>query len=78
MRDAGAAVVEGRARWGGIDSTAHTTASACVHAGKSTLAQQLASRLNLPNVLQTDLLYEVRVGHASTAWRVTPRAVVGP
>ena len=29
-------------------------------AGKSSLAQQLASRLNLPNVLQTDVLYEVR------------------
>lgn len=29
------------------------------HAGKSSLAQQLASRLNLPNVLQTDVLYEV-------------------
>ena len=29
-------------------------------AGKSTLAQQLASRLNLPNVLQTDVLCEVR------------------
>lgn len=28
--------------------------------GKSTFAQQLASRLNLPNVLQTDILYEVR------------------
>ncbi len=35
-------------------------------AGKSTFAQQLASRLNLPNVLQTDILYEVRgfPGHA--------------
>lgn len=31
-----------------------------VLAGKSTLAQQLASRLNLPNVLQTDIIYEVR------------------
>lgn len=29
------------------------------HAGKSTLAQQLASRLNMPNVLQTDAIYEV-------------------
>mgnify|MGYP001810406267 CR=1 FL=1 len=28
-------------------------------AGKSSLAQQLASRLNMPNVLQTDVLYEV-------------------
>ena len=28
-------------------------------AGKSSLAQQLASRLNMPNVLQTDALYEV-------------------
>jgi cytidylate kinase len=27
--------------------------------GKSTLAQQLASRLNMPNVLQTDAIYEV-------------------
>ncbi|KAK9831529.1 hypothetical protein WJX81_006265 [Elliptochloris bilobata] len=27
--------------------------------GKSTLAQQLASRLNLPNVLQTDIIYEL-------------------
>ncbi|PRW57326.1 P-loop containing nucleoside triphosphate hydrolases superfamily isoform 1 [Chlorella sorokiniana] len=31
--------------------------SACT--GKSTLAQQLASRLNMPNVLQTDVLYEL-------------------
>ncbi|KAL4437565.1 hypothetical protein ABPG77_003546 [Micractinium sp. CCAP 211/92] len=31
--------------------------SACT--GKSSLAQQLASRLNLPNVLQTDVLYEL-------------------
>ena len=30
-----------------------------MHTGKSTLAQQLASRLNLPNVLQTDIVYEV-------------------
>ena len=28
-------------------------------AGKSTIAQALASRLNLPNVLQTDVVYEV-------------------
>jgi cytidylate kinase len=27
-------------------------------AGKSTLAQQLAARLNLPNVLQTDIIYQ--------------------
>lgn len=27
--------------------------------GKSTLAQQLATRLNLPNVLQTDLIYQL-------------------
>ncbi len=33
-------------------------------AGKSTLAQQLASRLNLPNVLQTDIIYEVRARSA--------------
>ncbi|PSC71060.1 P-loop containing nucleoside triphosphate hydrolases superfamily isoform 1 isoform B [Micractinium conductrix] len=31
--------------------------SACT--GKSSLAQQLASRLNMPNVLQTDVLYEL-------------------
>lgn len=36
---------------------AHTLAA--LPAGKSSLAQQLASRLNLPNVLQTDVLYEV-------------------
>lgn len=30
--------------------------------GKSTLAQQLASRLNLPNVLQTDMLYQLLQG----------------
>jgi 2-phosphoglycerate kinase len=28
--------------------------------GKSTLAQQLASRINIPNVMQTDVIYEVR------------------
>ena len=28
--------------------------------GKSTIAQQLASRLNMPNVLQTDVVCEVR------------------
>jgi 2-phosphoglycerate kinase len=28
-------------------------------AGKSTLAQQLASRINIPNVMQTDVIYEV-------------------
>ena len=28
-------------------------------AGKSSLAQQLASRFNMPNVLQTDMFYEV-------------------
>lgn len=31
--------------------------SACT--GKSTLAQQLAARLNLPNVLQTDIIYQL-------------------
>ncbi|EFN54896.1 hypothetical protein CHLNCDRAFT_8887, partial [Chlorella variabilis] len=37
--------------------------SACTGApGKSSLAQQLASRLNLPNVLQTDVLYELLRG----------------
>lgn len=30
-------------------------------AGKSTLAQALASRLNLPNVLQTDIIHEVQL-----------------
>jgi 2-phosphoglycerate kinase len=34
-------------------------------AGKSTIAQQLASRINIPNVMQTDVIYEVR--HDSTA-----------
>ena len=29
------------------------------YAGKSSLAQQLASRFNMPNVLQTDMFYEV-------------------
>lgn len=29
--------------------------------GKSTLAQQLAARLNLPNVLQTDVIYRVSI-----------------
>lgn len=29
-------------------------------AGKSTIAQQLASRINIPNVMQTDVIYEVR------------------
>ena len=38
-------------------------------AGKSTLAQQLASRLNLPNVLQTDIIYEVRAGSAQCGCR---------
>ena len=31
----------------------------CVIAGKSTIAQQLASRINVPNVMQTDVIYEV-------------------
>lgn len=31
----------------------------CRFAGKSTLAQQLASRINIPNVMQTDVIYEV-------------------
>ena len=35
-------------------------------AGKSSLAQQLASRLNLPNVLQTDVLYEVGGGEGGS------------
>jgi hypothetical protein len=29
-------------------------------AGKSTIAQQLASRINIPNVMQTDIIYQVR------------------
>jgi hypothetical protein len=33
--------------------------SCALAAGKSTLAQQLAARLNLPNVLQTDIIYQV-------------------
>ena len=35
--------------------------NAAVHvpAGKSSMAQQLASRLNMPNVLQTDIICEV-------------------
>lgn len=36
----------------------------CTLAGKSTLAQQLAARLNLPNVLQTDIIYQVHFGTA--------------
>ena len=34
-----------------------------VVAGKSSLAQQLASRFNMPNVLQTDMFYEVCPSH---------------
>lgn len=37
----------------------HSVSNPDPYAGKSSLAQQLASRLNLPNVLQTDVLYEV-------------------
>ena len=36
---------------------------AALAAGKSTLAQQLAARLNLPNVLQTDIIYQVYSTH---------------
>ena len=49
-----------------------------VRAGKSTLAQQLASRLNLPNVLQTDIIYEVRARSArcgcARSWPVAVNA----
>ena len=38
----------------------HAEVACRERAGKSTLAQQLASRLNLPNVLQTDIIYEAR------------------
>ncbi len=38
--------------------------------GKSTAASQLSQRLNLPNVVQTDMVLEVRRGHAQ-------RAVIG-
>ncbi len=31
----------------------------CLAAGKSTIAQQLAARLNMPNVMQTDVICEV-------------------
>jgi 2-phosphoglycerate kinase len=30
-------------------------------AGKSTIAQQLASRINVPNIMQTDVIYEVGI-----------------
>lgn len=36
-------------------------------AGKSSLAQQLASRFNMPNVLQTDMFYEVCPSHWSVS-----------
>ncbi|WIA30378.1 hypothetical protein OEZ86_000464 [Tetradesmus obliquus] len=42
--------------------------------GKSTIAQQLASRINIPNVMQTDVIYELlRAGgdsplHATPLW----------
>lgn len=48
-------------------SDSGASAPATLPAGKSSLAQQLASRLNLPNVLQTDVLYEV--GARSGCWR---------
>lgn len=38
---------------------AHMQCVVIVAAGKSSLAQQLASRFNMPNVLQTDMFYEV-------------------
>lgn len=48
-------------------TAASTAARTAAPAGKSTLAQQLASRLNMPNVLQTDVLYEVRQRFSSRA-----------
>ena len=44
--------------------------AAAPFAGKSTLAQQLASRLNLANVVQTDIIYEVdtAIGSCLTNW----------
>mmetsp|Transcript_20455 Transcript_20455/g.61589 ORF Transcript_20455/g.61589 Transcript_20455/m.61589 type:complete len:709 (-) Transcript_20455:317-2443(-) len=44
--------------------------SACT--GKSTLAQQLAARLNMPNVLQTDIIYEMLRESGRTALEPTP------
>ena len=38
-----------------------SNAAVRVPAGKSSMAQQLASRLNMPNVLQTDIICEVRL-----------------
>ncbi|GMH37956.1 hypothetical protein BSKO_05840 [Bryopsis sp. KO-2023] len=40
--------------------------------GKSTLSQQLAARLNLPNVLQTDLVYELLRTSAESPVHNTP------
>ena len=37
----------------------HWTSDA-LGAGKSTIAQMLASSFNMPNVLQTDIFHEVR------------------
>mmetsp|Transcript_19058 Transcript_19058/g.45636 ORF Transcript_19058/g.45636 Transcript_19058/m.45636 type:complete len:261 (-) Transcript_19058:33-815(-) len=44
------------------------TGTACV--GKSTLATMLAERLNLPSVLQTDLVYEVMKSLGSEEFRL--------
>jgi cytidylate kinase len=46
-------------------------------AGKSTLAQQLASRINIPNVMQTDVIYEVRAGVVQ-CWRRCCQRCVAP
>jgi hypothetical protein len=44
---------------------------ACDVAGKSTLAQQVAARLNLPNVLQTDIICDLlRLSEDSPLCRV--------
>ena len=55
-----------------IATASHQQSSGSVNfAGKSTFAQQLASRLNLPNVLQTDIIYEVRsvtLSDGAIAW----------
>lgn len=43
-------------------------------AGKSTIAQQLAARLNMPNVMQTDVICEV----GNTASRIPERSARPP
>lgn len=42
----------------------HTLQLACMSTGKSSLAQALAARLNMPNVLQTDVVCELLRGRA--------------